>query len=87
MSSRVAKRAVDIWRTIDGLSSEGDFVADELHKSMRDPLSKFKVFNSPDGQRINMAMAQNMNKLMQKKTERENRLLWSSKSATAQGKP
>ena len=34
-----------------------------------------------------MAMAQNLNKLMQKKTERENRLLWSSKSAKAQAKP
>lgn len=87
MSGRVAKRAVDIWRTIDSLGAEGDFVAEDLHKSMRDPLTKFKVFNSPEGQRINMAMAQNMTKLMQKKTERENRLLWSSKSAKAQGKP
>lgn len=62
-------------------------MAEELHKNMRETLNKFKVFNSPEGQRINMAMAQNLNKLMQKKTERENRLLWSSKSAKAQAKP
>ena len=81
-----AKRAVDIWRTIDSLSSSGDFVAEELHKAMKEPMAKFRALNTPEGQRIDIAIAQNLNRLMQKKTERENRLLWSSRADKTRSK-
>lgn len=81
-----AKRAVDIWRTIEGLSDNGDFVSQELHTAMKDHLGKFKQLNSLEGQRIAQALNQNNAKLMQKKIERENRILWSSKSAQTKAK-
>lgn len=81
MSWGNARRAVDIWRTVDQLTDSGDFVAQDLYNAMRDPLGKFREFNSTEGRQINSAMHLNMMQLMQKKTERENRLLWSSKTA------
>jgi hypothetical protein len=81
-----AKRAVDIWRGIDNLSDSGDFLSQETHAAMKDSLAKFKTVNSLEGQRIAQALVQNNAKLMQKKIERENRILWSSKSAQAKGK-
>lgn len=85
-SWRNAKRAVDIWRGIDNLSDSGDFLSQETHAAMKDSLAKFKTVNSLEGQRIAQALIQNNAKLMQKKIERENRILWSSKSAQAKGK-
>lgn len=85
-SWRNAKRAVDIWRGIDNLSDSGDFLSQETHAAMKDSLTKFKTVNSLEGQRIAQALMQNNAKLMQKKIERENRILWSSKSAQAKSK-
>ena len=75
-----AKRAVDLWRSIDQLSDAGDFVASEAHTAMRDALQKFKTFLSPETTQIRLALDKETFKIMQKKTERENRLLWSSKN-------
>ncbi len=75
-----AKRAVDLWRSIDQLSDGGDFVASEAHSAMRDALQKFKTFLSPETTQIRIALEKETYKIMQKKTERENRLLWSSKN-------
>ncbi len=81
-----AKRAVDIWRGIENLNDTGDFLTQEIHTAMKESLGKFKTLNSLEGQRIAQALNQNNARLMQKKIERENRLLWSSKSAQAKGK-
>lgn len=81
-----ARRAVDIWRTVDSLSDNGDFLSGEIHTAMKESLTKFKTLNSLEGQRIAQSLMQNNAKLMQKKIERENRILWSSKSAQAKTK-
>ncbi|AFM11860.1 hypothetical protein [Turneriella parva] len=81
-----AKRAVDLWRSIDQLSDNGDFVSSEAHAAMRDALQKFKVFASPEATQIRIALDKETFKIMQKKTERENRILWSSKKTTTAGK-
>lgn len=81
-----ARRAVDIWRTVDNLSDNGDFLSGEIHTAMKESLTKFKTLNSLEGQRIAQSLMQNNAKLMQKKIERENRILWSSKSAQAKTK-
>ncbi|HMY11648.1 MAG TPA: hypothetical protein PKC74_08485, partial [Turneriella sp.] len=73
------KRAVDIWRTIDYLADAGDFVAGEAHSSMKDALAKFRGPGSPEYTQIRITLDRELHKLMQKKTERENRILWSSK--------
>jgi hypothetical protein len=75
------KRAVDLWRSIPLLRDDGDFLAKDLYDSMREPLSNFKTFNSKETRQIDIAQQANLAKLMQKKIERENRILWSSKNA------
>ncbi|MBS0619752.1 MAG: hypothetical protein JSR44_16315 [Spirochaetes bacterium] len=45
---------------------------------MKESLTKFRTLNSAEGQKIEMALQQNLAKTMQKKIERENRILWSS---------
>lgn len=81
-----AKRAVDLWRSIDHLSDAGDFVAGEAHTAMREALQKFKAFASPETTQIRIALDKETFKIMQKKTERENRILWSSKKSATAGK-
>lgn len=78
MSWRNANRAVEIWRGIDALNDNGDFVSQEMHTQMKESLTKFRTLNSAEGQKIEMALQQNLAKTMQKKIERENRILWSS---------
>ncbi|HRP68388.1 MAG TPA: hypothetical protein PLY93_02535, partial [Turneriella sp.] len=73
-------RAVDIWRTIDNLADDGDFIGEDLYKSMKEHLKRYRSLNSIESQRIQQALRQNDTKLLQKKIERENRILWSSKN-------
>jgi hypothetical protein len=81
-----AKRAVDIWRSVDAVADSGDFLAQDIQAAIRESLAKFKTPNSIEGQRIAQALNQNNAKLMQRKIERENRILWSSKTAQAKNK-
>jgi len=73
------KRAVEIWRSIDFLADNGDFVSGEAHSSMKDALGKFRGPGSPEYTQIRIALDRDLQRIMQKKTERENRILWSSK--------
>jgi hypothetical protein len=75
-----ANRAVEIWRSIDALSDNGDFVNEELYKGMREPIAKFRSFNSAEANQLRSIIGQGDARLMQKKIERENRLLWSAKT-------
>ncbi|MBV6493528.1 MAG: hypothetical protein LDLANPLL_01551 [Turneriella sp.] len=72
-------RAVEIWKTIDSLTDDGDFVAKELYDSLKEHIKKYRSLNSIESQRIQQALRLNDTKLLQKKIERENRILWSSK--------
>lgn len=73
------RRAVDVWRSIDYLADSGDFVSGEAHGSMKDALAKFGGPGSPAYTQIRVALEREVHKIMQKKTERENNLLWSSR--------
>jgi len=86
MSWGNAKRAVDLWRSIDHLTDNGDFVANETHGQMSEALAKFKDYRGVEARQIENALQMSMAKLMAKKTERENRILWSSKSKLAENK-
>lgn len=78
-----AKRAVDIWHSVDLLSDNGDFLSQEALTSMREGLAKFSGPLSPEATQIRVALEREMVKMMQKKTERENRILWSSRQNKA----
>ncbi len=74
-----AKRAVEIWRSIDHLTDNGDFLSKEAIDSMRVALANFRDVSSPEAGQIRATLEKELVKLMRKKTERENRILWSSK--------
>ncbi len=78
-ATQQVKRAVEIWRTVDYLADSGDFVSEEAYNGMREALAKFRGPGSPEYTQIRMALDRELNKIMQRKTERENRILWSSK--------
>lgn len=73
------ERAIQLWSSIDSLADSGDFVSAEAHAAMKDALAKFRGPGSPEYAQIRTALDRELHKIMQKKTERENRILWSSK--------
>ncbi|MCX7632058.1 MAG: hypothetical protein N2Z22_01855 [Turneriella sp.] len=75
------QRAVEIWRSVDHLTDNGDFLAEEAYNNMRSALQKYRGPNSAEYAQIRLALERDFQKVMQKKTERENRILWSSKSS------
>jgi hypothetical protein len=78
-AAQQVKRAVEIWRTIDYLADSGDFVSEEAYNSMKTALARYRAPGTAEYAQIRAALDRELNKIMQKKIERENRILWSSK--------